>query len=212
MISSFSNVILNKAEYEVIYPKDLQSLCCGMLFNSRGFNSTALAKGSDMESVLSEASEGGKWPIVVDTSPCLAQIKGYLSTPSLRFALYEPTEFIANHLVDKLQWRKVRHDIAIHVPCSSKKIGVEKSFQQIANLCANNVTASGIPCCGMAGDRGMRYPELTQSSLGYLNLPSTCTDGYSTSRTCEISLSNHSSTTFRGLVYLVDEATSPKQG
>ena len=40
-----------------------------------------------------------------------------------------------------------------------------------------------------------------------------CSDGYSTSRTCEMSLSNHSGINFRGLVYLVDEATkkSPQQ-
>lgn len=37
------------------------------------------------------------------------------------------------------------------------------------------------------------------------------TDGYSTSRTCEMSLSNHSGINFRGLVYLVDEATSAKK-
>lgn len=38
-----------------------------------------------------------------------------------------------------------------------------------------------------------------------------CSDGYSTSRTCEMSLSNHSGINFRGIVYLVDEATSPKK-
>ena len=37
-----------------------------------------------------------------------------------------------------------------------------------------------------------------------------CSDGYSTSRTCEMSLSNHSGINFRGLVYLVDEATKAK--
>lgn len=63
---------------------------------------------------------------------------------------------------------------------------------------------------GMAGDRGMRYPELTGSALQHLELPPDCKDGYSTSRTCEMSLANHSGINFRGLVYLVDEATSPK--
>ena len=29
----------------------------------------------------------------------------------------------------------------------------------------------------MAGDRGMRYPELTGSSLQHLDLPSSCSDG-----------------------------------
>ena len=64
---------------------------------------------------------------------------------------------------------------------------------------------------GMAGDRGMRYPELTASALQHLDLPSSCSDGYSSSRTCEMSMSNHSGIQFRGLVYLVDEATKPKQ-
>ena len=82
---------------------------------------------------------------------------------------------------------------------------------KVASACADEVTPSGIPCCGMAGDRGMRYPELTGSSLQHLDLPEDCTDGYSTSRTCEMSLSNHSGVNFRGLVYLVDEATTPKE-
>jgi len=38
-----------------------------------------------------------------------------------------------------------------------------------------------------------------------------CADGYSTSRTCEMSLSDHSGINFRGMVYLIDEATKPKK-
>lgn len=106
---------------------------------------------------------------------------------------------------------QVRDTVAIHVPCSSKKMGIEDSFMKIASLCADEVVPSGIPCCGMAGDRGMRYTELTGASLQHLDLPKECKDGYSTSRTCEMSLSNHSGINFRGLVYLVDEATKPKQ-
>jgi hypothetical protein len=109
-----------------------------------------------------EASEGGKIPIVCDTSPCLSQIKvgpqkqrgsanrvgpcqgsglaqafigpaarrqrrvgaphppttplacrrrprpqAGISEPALRFALYEPVEFIRHFLVDKLEFSKV---------------------------------------------------------------------------------------------------------
>jgi len=164
-----------------------------------------------MEEALLEASENGKYPIVVDTSPCLAEIKGSLQNPALRFSLYEPAEFIANHLLDKLEFNKVKKHIAIHVPCSSKKLGVEQTFTKLAEKCAEEVTGSGIPCCGMAGDRGMRYPELTGGSLKYLDLPKGCTDGYSTSRTCEMSLTNHSDVSFKGLVYLIDEATAAKK-
>jgi D-lactate dehydrogenase len=201
--------IFNKAGYEVIYPEGLNSSCCGMMFNSRGFKPAAEKKGAELEAALMKASENGKYPIVCDTSPCLSQIKAGLNAPDLKFSLYEPVEFIRHFLLDKLEFNKVRDSVAVHVPCSSKKMGIEDSFMQVASMCADEVVPSNIPCCGMAGDRGMRYPELTGSSLQHLNVAG-CSDGYSTSRTCEMSLSNHSGIHFRGLVYLVDEATKAK--
>ena len=202
--------IFQKGGYEVVYPEGLSSSCCGMMFNSRGFKDAAAKKGSELEAALLKASENGKYPIVCDTSPCLAQIKSGLSDPALRFSLYEPVEFIRHFLLDKLEFNKVRDSVAIHVPCSSKKMGIEESFMKVASMCADEVVPSNIPCCGMAGDRGMRYPELTGSSLQHLNVAG-CSDGYSTSRTCEMSLSNHSGIHFRGLVYLIDEATKAKK-
>jgi D-lactate dehydrogenase len=199
-----------KAGYEVIYPEGLASSCCGMMFNSRGFKDAAAKKSSELEAAMMKASENGKYPIVCDTSPCLAQIKSSLSDPALRFSLYEPVEFVRHFLMDKLEFKKVRDTVAIHVPCSSKKMGIEDAFMKLAGMCAENVVPSGVPCCGMAGDRGMRYPELTGAALQHLNTEG-CSDGYSTSRTCEMSLSNHSGINFRGLVYLVDEATVPKK-
>lgn len=201
--------LFTKAGYEVIYPEGLSSSCCGMMFNSRGFKDAAAQKGAELEAALLKASEGGKYPIVCDTSPCLAQVKSGLSDPALRFSLYEPVEFIRHFLLDKLEFSKIRKSVAVHVPCSSKKMGIEEAFMKVAGLCADEVVPSNIPCCGMAGDRGMRYPELTGASLQHLDVAG-CSDGYSTSRTCEMSLSNHSGIHFRGLVYLVDEATRPK--
>ncbi|KAK9843234.1 hypothetical protein WJX74_009043 [Apatococcus lobatus] len=203
--------LFKKANYQVIYPENLGSQCCGMMFGSRGLTGPAAAKGSEFEAALLKASDGGRIPIVMDTSPCLSTMKSALENPALKFSLYEPVEFIKGFLMDKLEWNKVRDNVAIHVPCSSKKMGIEQAFEEIASKCSHEVTHSGIPCCGAAGDRGMRYPELVGGSLQHLNLPEGCTDGYSTSRTCEMTLSNAAKLNFRGLVYLVDEATSAKQ-
>jgi D-lactate dehydrogenase len=206
--------LFGKAGYEVVYPEGVSSQCCGMMFNSRGFKGAAAKKGAELEAALLKASENGKLPIVCDTSPCLSQIKASISDPSLRFSLYEPVEFVRHFLLDKLDFEPVRETVAVHVPCSSKKMGIEDSFVKLAGLCAKEVVPSGIPCCGMAGDRGMRYPELTAASLQHLQVHlkgSGATDGYSTSRTCEMSLSNHSGINFRGLVYLLDEAARPKK-
>merc|ERR1719390_426236 len=109
-------------------------------------------------------------------------MKEKLDDPLLSLALYEPVQFISLYLKDHLAFSKVRDSVAVHVPCSSKKLKLADQMVELAERCAHEVAATPIPCCGMAGDRGMRYPELTAS----------CSDGYSTSRTCEMSLSNHS--------------------
>ena len=57
-----------------------------MMFNSRGFKEAAKDKASEMEEALLEASQDGKLPIVMDTSPCLAQLKGSLTTSALKYA------------------------------------------------------------------------------------------------------------------------------
>lgn len=80
--------------------------------------------------------------------------------------------------MDKLEFEKVRDTVAIHVPCSSKKMGIEDAFTKLAGMCAHEVVPSGVPCCGMAGDRGMRYPELTGAALQHLNLPKDCKGGH----------------------------------
>ncbi len=42
--------------------------------------------------------------------------------------------------MDKLEFAKVRETVAVHVPCSSKKMGIEESFAKLAGLCAHEVS------------------------------------------------------------------------
>ena len=205
--------LIEKAGYEVVVPKGIDSLCCGMIFDSRGFKSAGGTQMGGLEAALLEASEHGKLPIVCDTSPCLQRMKEKIDEPLLKLALFEPVQFISLYLKSELEFAKVRDSIAVHVPCSSKKLKLNDQMVGLAELCAHEVHQTPIPCCGMAGDRGMRYPELTGASLQHLDgmmQDNKCSDGYSTSRTCEMSLSNHSSTHFRSLLYLIDEATTAK--
>ena len=51
--------------------------------------------------------------------------------------------------------------MAIHVPCSSKQMKKDGYFEKIAKACSESVTMSPVPCCGAAGDRGMRFPEIS---------------------------------------------------
>jgi len=205
--------LLEKAGYEVIVPEGVSSMCCGMIMDSRGFREVGGGQATSLQRAVSHASERGKIPIVCDTSPCLQRMKEHFDDPLLKLALFEPVQFISLYLKNELQFDKVRDSVAVHVPCSSKKLKLSEQMLSLAEMCAHEVHATPIPCCGMAGDRGMRYPELTSSSLQHLDgmmEANACTDGYSTSRTCEMSLSNHSGVHFRSLLYLIDEATVPK--
>ncbi|NEW80699.1 MAG: hypothetical protein GZ086_15065, partial [Gelidibacter sp.] len=54
--------------------------------------------------------------------------------------------------------------------------------------------------------------ELNEHGLRTLDeqIPDSVTDGYATSRTCEIGLSKNSKTDFKSIVNLIDLATKPK--
>lgn len=74
-------------------------------------------------------------------------------------------EFINTFLKDKLEWRQVRDSVAIHVPCTSKKLGVTSAFEQVAGLCAKEVTPSGIPCCGAPFFTPLQLPAIMDESF-----------------------------------------------
>jgi hypothetical protein len=64
------------------------------------------------------------------------QLTGPVLPPYRRFSLYEPVEFVRHFLLDKLEFSKVRDSVAVHIPCSSKKMGIEESFMKVgAALC-----------------------------------------------------------------------------
>jgi D-lactate dehydrogenase len=82
-----------------------------------------------------------------------------------KLELVEPVELVSKYLAPHLKFDKKKSNVVIHVPCSSKRMGYEVSFKHLASQCAENVAESNVPCCGMAGDRGLMYPELPASSL-----------------------------------------------
>lgn len=56
------------------------------------------------------------------------------------------------------------------------------------------------------GDKGFMTPELNAAALSRLKqqLPETCKEGVSNSRTCEIGLTLHSGRQYRSVAYLVE--------
>lgn len=199
--------LLDRAGYEVIFPQNLSSLCCGMAFASKGFTEQGEMKIREMERALLNATSAGEFPVLMDMSPCLMRMKDGMDS---RLKLYEPVEFALQFLVDRLELRKVPGPITVHSTCSARKMGLESSLLALARRCAEQVVVpDGIECCGWAGDRGFTVPELNASALAGLKeqIPHDCQRGYSTSRTCEIGLSLHSGIEYGSILYLLEECS-----
>jgi D-lactate dehydrogenase len=201
--------ILDKAGCEVRFPRGLERLCCGLTFESKGFPDVAARKAAELQGALLEASDDGRLPVLCETSPCTQQMRQRLD-PRLR--IHDPAELIHDLLRDRLRFERREGTVAIHVTCSSLRMGVGERLRALAQACAERVVAPPIGCCGFAGDRGFHHPELNASALRDLraSLPAGCEAGYSTSRTCEIGLSLHAGIPYQSIVHLVDRCTSPR--
>ena len=200
--------LLEKAGYQVVFPDNMDSLCCGQPFASKGYSEQAEHKRQELIGALLHASRGGLDPIYCDTSPCTLRLVQDLG--ETRLDLYDPVRFIRTHLVDKLTFTPQTAPIAVHVTCSTQHLGESQALIDIARLCSTEVVIpEGIHCCGFAGDKGFTTPELNAHSLRTLkDAVQHCSEGISTSRTCEIGLSQHGGIDYHGLVYLVDRVTS----
>lgn len=202
--------LLEKAGYQVIFPEQLNDLCCGQPFASKGYAEQGERKRQEMLDALLKASRGGLDPIYCDTSPCTLRLVQGLTDQ--RLDMYDPVRFIRTHLLDKLEFVPQDKPIAVHVTCSTQHLGEAQALIDIARRCANEVVIpEGIHCCGFAGDKGFTTPELNEHALRSLkNAVQICEEGISTSRTCEIGLSRHGEIDYHGLVYLVNRVTRRK--
>ena len=201
--------LLEKAGYNVVFPDNMDNLCCGQPFASKGYAQQAEHKRQELIGALLHASRGGLDPIYCDTSPCTLRL--VQDVGESRLDLYDPVRFIRTHLVDKLTFTPQNAPIAVHITCSTQHLGESQALIDIARLCSTQVVIpEGIHCCGFAGDKGFTTPELNAHALRTLkNAVQHCSEGISTSRTCEIGLTQHGGIDYHSLVYLVDRVSQP---
>lgn len=200
--------LLGKAGYEVIFPENMSSLCCGTIWESKGMPEIADRKTKELEDALWKASEEGRYPILCDQSPCLHRMKHKIK----KMRLYEPAEFILGFLADRLDFHQTDTPVAIHLTCSMRLMHKTGKMLELARMCSTNVLVpEGVGCCGFAGDKGMTHPELNKYALRKLKdqvkgIPV----GYSNSRTCEIGLATNSGIPYVSIAYLVNRCTTAK--
>ena len=203
-VTQVTAALLEAAGFQVIYPEKMDSLCCGMLFSSKGYVEAGQKASDTLKAALEAASDGGRIPILCDMSPCLYTMKSNFGD---ELPLYEPTEFIEKFVLEHLTLKPIDEKVALFAVCSAKKMGVDPCLKRVAERCAREVVVVDSNCDGFAGDRGFLFPELNEHGLRDLRRQvEGCDEGFAVSRTCEVGLSRNSGIVFKSIVYLVAAA------
>jgi D-lactate dehydrogenase len=204
--------LFERAGFDVVYPKQLDGLCCGQPFESKGLTAAADHKSRELEALLADASEGGRWPVVFDTSPCAYRMKRFVAG---RLKLHDSIEFVHDVVLPRLPLQQQAQPVAVHPVCSVRKMGTVDKLTAIAAQCsARVVTHEDVLCCGFAGEKGFTRPELNEHALRHLKAapPGGCVGGYSSSRTCEIGLSEQAGLPYQSILYLVERCALKPDG
>jgi D-lactate dehydrogenase len=209
--------VCEKANVKMAMLSQSKGACCGQIFSSKGFADAYRFTANQTVEKLWKNSGEGKIPIVLDVTSCTQTLKSsrqYLTDENQahfdKLMILDMIEFAADFLLPNLKITKPKEKIVFHPVCSVTKLGLMYKLRKIGQACAKQ---ADIPvfanCCGMAGDRGFYYPNLTAAATKneITEVKQTNYDGYySSGKTCEIALSEASGVNYESILKLLDEA------
>jgi len=210
--------VANRARIALAIPTDVGGFCCGMPFSSKGYTEAYQATLQKTMAKFWEWSEGGKYPIVLDTTSCahtLLTCQDALRPEDLalyrEMTIVDSLEFVHDTLLPRLDIHPVEEEVVLHPNCSARKMGLDGRLLAIARKCARSATVPlNLGCCAFAGDRGLLFPELTASAAEKESaevLSREYGGYYSSNITCEMGMSEATGKDYVGIVYLVERAS-----
>ncbi|MGB4400694.1 MAG: FAD-binding and (Fe-S)-binding domain-containing protein [Daejeonella sp.] len=209
--------VSRKSGIHVIIPEGIKALCCGQLFSSKGFNMAYASTCNETVSKLWEITNEGRVPIVLDVTSCsqtLQKCRPVLDEINKQhfdqLTIMDSIDYLHDFIMPGAKVPNKKGTIVLHPVCSLQKMGLERKFIAVANHFTDYVHVPvNAGCCGMAGDRGFLYPELTASATapeaGDVRVKNY--DGYySSGKTCEIAMSDAVGKNYESILYLADES------
>ncbi|SKB52579.1 FAD-binding and (Fe-S)-binding domain-containing protein [Daejeonella lutea] len=208
--------VSHKSGIQVIIPEGIDALCCGQLFSSKGFNMAYASKCNETVEKLWHITNEGRIPVVLDVTSCSQTLQK--SRPILdelnkqrfdQLTIIDSIDYLHDHVIPAVNVVEKKGSIVLHPVCSLQKMGLERKFLAVANHFTEFVHIPvNAGCCGMAGDRGFLFPELTAAATapeaGDVKLKQY--DGYySSGKTCEIAMSEAVGKNYESVLYLADE-------
>ena len=208
--------LCDKAGLKLFIAGNNTGVCCGQLFSSKGFVPAYNYTVNKTVELLWERTQKGKLPILVDVTSCTLSLQHALpyltdvnKTYFNKLHFIDSIDFAADYLLPRLKINNKKESIVFHPVCSLYKMNLLSKLQTIGNACAADAVipfTSG--CCGMAGDRGFYYPQLTNcATKNEANEVSTKQyEGYySSGKTCEMAMFDATGKNYQSVFYLLDE-------
>jgi D-lactate dehydrogenase len=211
--------VCKKAGISVRMSKKLHGTCCGQIFSSKGFVEAHAFTANETIEKLHLQSEAGKRAIVLDVTSCTQTMKACRNVLTdenkVRFdqlTFLDVIDFAADRLLPRLQIVKPKDTIVFHPVCSVYKMGSMSKLQMIGKKCAKKADFPVFAgCCGMGGDKGFYYPQLTLAAtkMEANEVQAAVYDGYySSSKTCEMALSEAVGKNYESILKLLDEVSA----
>jgi D-lactate dehydrogenase len=210
--------IAQRANIHLQIPNDITGHCCGMPFASKGYKQAYQATLHKTLTQMWTWSEHGKYPIVIDTTSCAHTL--HACSDDLgeedkaiwqKLTILDGIEFLHDHLLPKVKLHPVDEEVVLHPNCSLRKLGLDGKMINIAKQCAKSATVPlNLGCCAFAGDRGLLFPELTQSATEKESaevLAKNYEGYYSSNITCEMGMSEATGKDYLSIVYLVEKVS-----
>ncbi|MEP6845117.1 MAG: FAD-binding and (Fe-S)-binding domain-containing protein [Panacibacter sp.] len=208
--------ICNKSGIDVIIPENIKGSCCSQVFSSKGFAAASTFTANNIVEKLYNASDKGIVPVVIDVSSCaytLHHIRPQLNAENKKrfdlLAILDSVDFLHDMVMAKATVKQKKKSIILHPVCSLEKMKTTHQFIAIAKHFSDDVTVpKNAGCCGMAGDRGFLFPELTHAATNAEALEVSLqkySGYYSSTKTCEMAMGEALKENYESILYLVDE-------
>ncbi|MFV0252565.1 MAG: FAD-binding and (Fe-S)-binding domain-containing protein [Beutenbergiaceae bacterium] len=182
---------------------EVDALCCGTPWSSKGFTQGQQAMAVKVLESLWRSSRAGQVPIVMDAASCThgLQSLGDKLPPAdagrwARLQILDSLTWVRRELLDRLV---VAEDgrldrVVLHPTCATEHLQATDDLVALARAVAREVVVpSSWGCCGFAGDRGMLHPELTagatRDEAREVAEVGTADAYLSANRTCEMGMS-----------------------
>jgi len=202
--------LLVRAGFAPILPEGFDKLCCGQMLESKGMAEEAAEMADAVTQALLKAADdgqGGFYPVIMDASTCSVRMQKVLAG---RLNLMDFHEFAHDALLPRLRLTRKPGPIALHINCSVRRTASDAKLRKLMAACAQEIVEpAGVTCCGFGGDRGFAVPELNVHALRKVHdaLPTSCCEGVSTNRTCEIGLTAETGRPYHSIAYLLEECS-----